>query len=102
MQNQKLSAILQILRMNNEKRETIRLAVGELLADEGSIQREWRELTESTMFANTKLQVRVIPAEQQCMWCFLIYHPNQGETKCPQCRSVGAKIIHGEEFYLDE
>ena len=36
------------------------------------------------------------------MWCFLVYRPKQGETQCPQCGSVGAKIIHGEELQLDE
>lgn len=102
MTKQKLAAILQTLEMKNERCETVRLTVGELLADEETIRHEWAQLTQATPFASAKLQIRVIPAEQQCMWCFLVYHPRQGETKCPQCRSVGAKIIHGEEFYLDE
>jgi Zn finger protein HypA/HybF involved in hydrogenase expression len=41
------------------------------------------------------------PAEQQCMVCFQKYHPLNKETSCPNCGSVGAKIIAGEEFYLE-
>jgi Zn finger protein HypA/HybF involved in hydrogenase expression len=35
------------------------------------------------------------------MVCFLKYHPGDKETACPQCKSVGAKILSGEEFYLE-
>jgi Zn finger protein HypA/HybF involved in hydrogenase expression len=100
--NNKLSNIAQTLIARNIRPNSIRIAVGELLADEGSLQKEWDKLSSSTILENTKLKIRIIPAKQQCMWCFLIYRPTEGETRCPQCRSVGAKIIHGEEFYLDE
>ncbi|GMV34553.1 MAG: hypothetical protein DCC59_02585 [Chloroflexi bacterium] len=102
MTNQKLSAIVRTLNTKNAKPETIRLAVGELLADAEEVLRDWTDLTSATPLANAKLSVRIIPAEQQCMWCFLVYRPQQGETKCPQCHSVGAKIIHGEELFLEE
>lgn len=110
MKNQKLSAIIQTLlsqtcpeqSQRDAQRETIHLAVGELIADRESLQRDWDKLTFSTPLANTKLNIRIIPAEQQCMWCFLIYRPEQGETRCPQCRCVGARILSGEELYLEE
>lgn len=102
MKNTKLSAIVQTLLTQKSKRKTIRLAVGELIANREVLQRDWGELTSATPLKNMALNIRIIPAEQQCMWCFLVYRPAQGETQCPQCRSVGAKIIHGEEFHLDE
>ena len=102
MKNSKLSTIVQSFLMKNKKPKTVQLAVGELIADEELLQQEWVELTSSSALKNTKLNIRIIPAEQQCMWCFHIYHPKYGETKCPQCRSVGAKILSGEEFYLVE
>jgi Zn finger protein HypA/HybF involved in hydrogenase expression len=35
------------------------------------------------------------------MVCFEKYHPLNGEISCPNCGSVGAKILAGEEFYLE-
>jgi Zn finger protein HypA/HybF involved in hydrogenase expression len=35
------------------------------------------------------------------MACFEKYHPVLVEISCPRCGSVGAKIIAGEEFYLE-
>ncbi|MBI2334098.1 MAG: hydrogenase maturation nickel metallochaperone HypA [Chloroflexi bacterium] len=102
MKNSRLSSIVQQLLAQESPRESIQLAVGELLHNEAQLQTEWAELTKRTPLAKTKLNVRIIPAEQQCMWCFLIYRPQQKETACPQCRSVGAKILSGEEFYLEE
>jgi Zn finger protein HypA/HybF involved in hydrogenase expression len=35
------------------------------------------------------------------MACFTKYRPVNGEVSCPNCGGVGAKIISGEEFYLE-
>jgi len=102
MKNSKLSVIVQSLLTKEEKRKTIHLAVGELNADEEFLQQEWGRLTSSTPLETAELNIRIIQAQQQCMWCFHVYRPIRGETKCPQCRSVGAKILSGEEFYLEE
>ncbi|MBK6791782.1 MAG: hydrogenase maturation nickel metallochaperone HypA [Anaerolineales bacterium] len=101
MKNSRLALLVQQLLAQSSSRETIKLAVGELLLHEMKIEQEWKELTTSTPLENMKLNIRVIPAQQQCMWCFLVYHPGEKETICPQCRSVGAKILSGEEFYLE-
>jgi Zn finger protein HypA/HybF involved in hydrogenase expression len=53
------------------------------------------------LLEKTNLSIQIVRAEQQCMVCFLVYHPNEKETACPQCKSVGAKIIKGEEFYFE-
>lgn len=83
--------------------QKISIAVGEfILLDESELRIQWRELVKHTLLEQIPLTIRIIPAEQQCMVCFLKYHPKQKETACPQCKSVGAKIISGEEFYLDE
>jgi Zn finger protein HypA/HybF involved in hydrogenase expression len=97
----RLSSIVQELLAQKITHASVQLAVGELILDEALLQKEWRELTKPTPLSNTKLNIRIVPTSQQCMWCFLIYHPKQGETTCPQCHSVGAKILSGEEFYLD-
>jgi Zn finger protein HypA/HybF involved in hydrogenase expression len=35
------------------------------------------------------------------MVCFTKYCPAGGEVLCPACGSVGAKILAGEEFYME-
>ncbi|MFN3492375.1 MAG: hydrogenase maturation nickel metallochaperone HypA [Anaerolineales bacterium] len=83
--------------------QKISIAVGELIPfDESKLRTQWYELVKNTPLEQIPLNIHIIPAEQQCMVCFLKYHPAQKETACPQCKSVGAKIISGEEFYLEE
>ena len=81
--------------------KTVHLAVGELVLSREHAQAQWRQLVENTPLAASLLEIRIVPAEQQCMVCFLKYHPGGNETACPQCSSVGAKILRGEEFYLE-
>lgn len=100
MLNQKLNSVFQ--KIKHSAPESIQLAIGELIYDEKEFNKQWQELVSQTPLQNTKINIRIIPAEQQCMVCFLVYHPTKKETACPQCRSVGAKIISGEECYLDE
>jgi len=101
MKYPRLTSIIQNLLTQNVPHKSIQLAVGELIFNEIELHREWGELTKETSLSKMKLNIRVIPAEQQCMWCFLIYHPTENETTCPQCKAVGAKILKGEEFYLE-
>lgn len=100
MLNQKINSIIQKLKQHPQ--ESIQLAIGELIYDEKELHSQWNQLVHQTPLQNTKINIRIIPAEQQCMVCFLKYHPKQKETACPQCKSVGAKIVSGEEFYLEE
>ena len=80
----------------------VNIAVGELIqfADE-EIYNLWSMLVNDSPLAKAALTIRRIRAEQQCMVCFQKYHPLNQETACPHCKSVGAKIIAGEEFYLE-
>src|SRR5512140_1097424 len=80
---------------------SVQIALGELFPfTEEQLRAEWIELTKGTPLAETKLVVHHIRAGQQCMACFEKYHPASGETSCPYCGSVGAKILAGEEFHL--
>ena len=77
---------------------SITFALGELYSlNEEQLRAQWSE----SRFAKISLHIRLIRAEQQCMVCFGKYHPSQNETSCPTCGSVGAKILAGEEFYLE-
>lgn len=87
----------------HSKRATIlHLALGEIAElDPASLQTHWNELSKGTPAEHAHLHFRLIPAEVQCMACFQKYHPIDKKISCPYCGSVGAKILTGEECYLE-
>ncbi len=78
------------------------LVVGEIstYTDE-SVQFYWDDISKGTLAEGAKLNFRHVQAEAQCMACFTKYHPTNGEIICPKCKSVGAKILAGEEFFME-
>jgi hydrogenase nickel incorporation protein HypA/HybF len=98
----RLSSIFNHLLQQPRRVVSITIVVGELaVSTEDEIQTQWSMLVQNTVLSQAKLKVQRIPAEQQCMVCFQKYMPSNQETICPNCRSVGAKILAGEEFYLE-
>lgn len=80
----------------------IRFAVGEIVeVDQEAIRAHWLELSTGTPAEGAQLHFRLITAEVQCMSCFQKYHPEGGRIHCPYCGSFGAKILTGEEFYVE-
>jgi hydrogenase nickel incorporation protein HypA/HybF len=81
---------------------TLRLALGEISElDQNSMQKHWEAVSRGTTAEHAQLHFRLIQAEVQCMACFKKYHPQDGTIHCPHCGSYGAKILAGEEFYLE-
>lgn len=103
MQNiPRLSAIFAHILQQPNRIVKVNIAVGELvLFSEREIQAAWSALENDFSPAKIKLMIKYIPAEQQCMVCFQKYKPLKKEIFCPYCGSVGAKILAGEEFYLE-
>lgn len=80
----------------------IDIALGELSeTDPVSFRNQWQELNKGTPAEHAQLHFRLIPAEVQCMACFQKYHPVEKKILCPSCGSFGAKILTGEECYLE-
>ena len=80
----------------------LQLVLGEISElDQQAIQKHWDELSQGTPAEQAQLRFRLITAEVQCMACFERYHPKNGKIHCPYCGSYGAKILSGEEFYLE-
>ena len=89
-------------RESNQRVRSLRLALGDFAElDPASIQKYWQELSKGTLAERADLHFRSIKAEVQCMACFQKYHPHDGKIHCPYCGSFGAKILAGEEFYLE-
>ena len=81
---------------------TLHIALGEISEfDPASIQTDWDAINKGTPAEHAQLHFRLIPAEVQCMACFQKYHPVDKKIACPYCGSVGAKILTGEECYLE-
>lgn len=96
--NPRLSSIIDHLLKQPARYTSVYIAIGELVPfSSEQIHAQWNE----SSLAQTTLIIRRVPTEQQCMTCFEKYHPADAEVSCPRCGSVGAKIIAGEEFYLE-
>ena len=94
--------IRQLNEIHSKRVVTIHIAIGEISElDQTSIQTHWTELSKGTLAEHAQLHFRLIPAEVQCMACFQKYHPIDKKISCPYCGSVGAKILTGEECYLE-
>jgi hydrogenase nickel incorporation protein HypA/HybF len=98
-----LKISLQHAEKANAKRVTdLHIVMGELASMvDDSIQFYWEVIAKDTIAEQATLHFRRVPAELQCMTCFEKYHPTDGELICPKCSGVGAKIIAGEEFFLE-
>jgi hydrogenase nickel incorporation protein HypA/HybF len=94
--------LLQADPSNAKRIKTVHLAMGELAElDQTSIQRHWEEISRGTPAERAHLDFRFIKARVQCMACFREYEPVDGKIHCPHCGSYGAKVLTGEEFYLE-
>lgn len=80
----------------------VHIVVGEISEIRRELfQADWAELSRNTPAEGAQIQFKTMAAEVQCMACFQKYHPEDGEIRCPYCGSFGAKILSGEEFYLE-
>lgn len=80
----------------------IYLVVGEISTySDDSVKFYWDEISRGTIAENAQLHFRRVQAEMQCMACFTKYRPQEDEILCPNCGSSGAKILAGEEFYME-
>jgi len=98
-----LEIALRHAKQANARRITdLHVVMGELatMVDD-SIQFYWDIIAEGTIAQGATLHFRRVPAELQCMACFTKYNPKEMELVCPNCGSVGVKIIAGEEFSLE-
>jgi hydrogenase nickel incorporation protein HypA/HybF len=87
---------------SNRPIKSLQIVIGEISElDPKSIRNLWEEISRGSLAERARLEIRFVKAEVQCMACFMKYHPAQGTIHCPYCGSYGAKILAGEEFYLD-
>lgn len=75
------------------------LVIGQLssIIDE-SVQFYWDIICEGTPAEKSRLHFRRVPAQMQCLQCQRQYGLGKG---CPHCGSFEARVICGDEFYLE-
>jgi hydrogenase nickel incorporation protein HypA/HybF len=89
-------------KISTERVKQVHIAFGEICElDRDAVQRHWMVLSKGTPLEHAQLHLRLIIAEVQCMACFKKYHPENGIIHCLNCGSFGAKILTGEEFYVE-
>ena len=94
--------LLKASESSSKRIKNVKLVLGEIAElDQISIQKSWKELSKGTPAERAVLHFRLIKARVQCMACFMEYQPFEGKIHCPYCGSYGAKILAGEEFYLE-
>lgn len=98
-----LDITLRHARENNARRvRSIFLVIGQLSSIiDNSIQFYWDMMSEGTLAEGAQLHFRRIPAELLCMACGKQYQPPPGELACPNCDSMQARVIAGEEFFME-
>jgi len=95
-------ALRQASEKNARRIKSLRLAIGEIAElDRNLIEKFWDELSSGTLAEQAQLHFHEIEAELQCMACFQRYHPADRKIRCPYCGGYGAKVLSGEEFYLE-
>jgi len=96
-----LNKLLEQVR-HSKRVQNVHVAIGEISElDTALIQKHWQDISKGTVAEQAQLHFRLIKAEVQCMACFSKYHPVDGRIHCPHCGSYGAKVLSGEEFYLE-
>jgi hydrogenase nickel incorporation protein HypA/HybF len=80
----------------------LHLVIGQLSSMiDDSIRFYWDMIAGGTIAEGARLSFRRIPVEMQCQSCQKIYPPTPEELACPQCGSTRAKVLKGDEFYLE-
>ena len=87
---------------NAKKVTDLHIVIGELASMvDDSIQFYWEVIAKDTIAEQAKLHFHRIPAQLKCNACSETYSPTQDELICPKCHNAGARIIKGEEFFLE-
>jgi hydrogenase nickel incorporation protein HypA/HybF len=80
----------------------VHLVIGQMSSFvDDSVQFYWDEISKGTIAEGAQLHFRHVTPELQCMACFTKYQAADGEVLCPSCGSKGARILAGEEFYME-
>jgi len=94
--------VSKILHQTSKKVRRVQIAFGEICElDQYAVKNHWIELSKGSPLEHAQLHFRLIDAKVQCMACFKKYYPVNGKIHCPNCGSFGAKILAGEEFYVE-
>lgn len=87
---------------NAQRVTDLHIVIGDLASMvDDSIQFYWDIIAKGTIAEQATLHFRRVPAELQCNTCSSRYQPTETELICPNCHGIGAKIISGEEFFLE-
>lgn len=81
---------------------TINLTIGRLssIVDD-SVQFYWDIISEGTLCAGAQLVFSRLPAVMRCNACGTEYHFDADLIPCPNCQSMDACVLSGNEFQVE-
>ncbi len=68
---------------------------------EDSIRFYWDMLSRDSVAAGARLHFRPSPAKLRCEACGREHQPVGASLSCPECQSLKATILQGDEFFLE-
>lgn len=87
---------------NSQRITDLYLVIGELSSFvDDAVQFYWDFLVQGTLAEGSKLHIRRIVAELQCLNCESRFPFNMEAFACPECESTRLKVAAGEEFFLE-
>jgi hydrogenase nickel incorporation protein HypA/HybF len=87
---------------NSERITDLYLVIGDLSSFvDDAIQFYWDFLVQGTIADGSKLHIRRINAELQCLDCDIHFPFNMETFVCPECEGTRLRITAGEEFFLE-
>ena len=80
----------------------IHLVIGNLssIVDD-SVQFYWDLISQGTLCQGAVLHFQRVPARIQCQNCQHEFSLDRELSPCPNCGSMGLRVIAGEEFFVD-
>jgi hydrogenase nickel incorporation protein HypA/HybF len=80
----------------------IHLVIGELssIVDD-SVQFYFDFLSEQSCARGAELTFRRLPVQVECRACGHSWEPETADWTCPQCGEAQARVMTGNEFYVD-
>ncbi len=80
----------------------IHLVIGDLASIvDDSVQFYFDFMSEETCARGAELVFARIPTRLECRACGHAWTPASGDWACPNCAAMAARVVAGNEFYVD-
>lgn len=80
----------------------VSLSVGVMSeAIEDALRFAFEALSEGTISQGAELEISMVQPKSECLDCGAVYEHDRFHMVCPECESLGTKLIAGREMQID-